>query len=200
MAEAALGLIISALSSVLQASRVEVTLRIKNNHSSIKLMNSRQYVDGGYLSDKLAHEIEPQDETEANFKVNTSRISFEGALMYELKHIESDKPKKVNIYMLIAWKVTAFRTARVYMVLMENSCKANNWDAARLKKQHQEYRDLFEKHEDNIIKSWKLEDGTEFAVILSVAGQGTFGLNVDIMEGAEYSEYSTQPEWIEAEE
>jgi hypothetical protein len=209
MASIDLGMLgVSLSKAAWDATRTNVDITIDNQHPKIKLEYATRFTLGGGCADAPANEIGPNTSKTIQLEADTTKIQFEGVLLYKLissrsiMSMSSEAAKSISssIYLVLCWRVIATSGLRVYMNLIEHDDNSVTLGSNAVKKYyHQIFCDKPQKLNGAIRCSWSLGEGTSFTTSMT-AGDRRFGkINVEVKDGkSEDSE--TEPIPVEVSE
>jgi hypothetical protein len=169
---------------------VAIDINIKNQHPAMKLGYVTRFTFGGGCTEVPDREIHPEASATIQLKSGAASSQLEGVLLYRLAPNKSVKPTSNNIYLVLAWKVTASSGLHVHMTLIEH-----NDDSVSLGRDEVEkyYRQLFgnelRKLDEAIKCSWFLNESIPFTISMTVDDSGT-KIDVEIKEGKSEAGYS----------
>jgi hypothetical protein len=116
MASIDLGMLGMSLSKAAwDATRTNIDITIDNQHPKIKLEYATRFTLGGGCTDAPANEIGPNTSKTIQLEANTTKIQFEGVLLYKLISNELYKPISRSIYLVLGWRVHACSGLHVHI-------------------------------------------------------------------------------------
>jgi hypothetical protein len=208
-----------------EVAQASMNVKIHNKCKDFELVDPLHFSDGAVYCNPLAQKVAPGGTLDTTFKVNPTRMAFEGALLCRLrkKETNSDQQSEANtknadatnsdqqpeadtknidenepdhIRLLVGWKVERFKEPCVYMLLGEHGGKYA-WNKDKLKKQHNEFRGQLNAHRSAVENTWLIEDGSTLKLVLDSVGNKEYEINITLSEGQKDS-YATIPVSIES--
>jgi hypothetical protein len=190
------------------ATRPKMKMQILNRCSDIELVDLLYFSSGAVCNKPLGRKAAPGGTLNTAFKIDLTRMFFEGALICRLMKKRAnfdqqfdtdttsiDKESSTRTQFLVGWKLERFRDPLVYMMLLEHG-EELVWNEDMLIKQYNEFLGRLNVHNGSVTSTWLLEDGSVLRLTLDGVGNKEYGIRIVITD-AQQNEHTSILVWIE---
>jgi hypothetical protein len=198
-----------ALNRLRETAQPAMKVEIHNKCSHIELVDPLYFSDGAICLIPLDQKVAPGGTLDTAFKIDLTRMDFEGALIYRLrkKGINSGQQSNADtknidrnwssyVWLLVGWRMERFNNPRVYMLLVEHG-EEFVWGEDMLFYRHKKFRRLLNVDNGSVTSTWLMEDDYVLRLALDSVGNKKYGIRITIFDGVK-DDYAEVPLPIES--
>jgi hypothetical protein len=156
----------------------------------LKLKYDTYFVKNGYVRYFPENDSQPTTSISASYASEGIKC-FKGV---QVCKIQGELGFLEDIYIFVVWRVSLFRSPRIYTGLVKSACKWFIWDDISLRDLYTSFCDQLSKCDVCIHKLWTLGNGTVIKLMTCLEGNKDYCLRIAIHEDtSEDGDYLTVP-------